>query len=81
MYLKYQEKSKENKALSLQIDELKSKCKFAQEELREIQENNSRIKDRSEKLDTVMKQNTQLNETIIKKVDEIEKLEYKINHL
>lgn len=81
MYMKYQEKSKENKVLSLQLDEYKSKCKMAQEELKEILENNSRIKDRSEKLDTVMKQNTQLNETIIKKVDEIEKLEYKINHL
>lgn len=69
MYMKHQEKSKENKALSLQLDEYRSKCKMAQEELREMQENNSRIKDRSEKLDTVMKQNTQLNEMIIKKVD------------
>lgn len=31
--------------------------------------NNLRFKDRSEKLDIVMKQNGQLNETIIKKVD------------
>lgn len=46
-----------------------------------MNENSQRVKERSEKLDTVMKLNNQLNDTIHKKVDENQKLSYKINNL
>lgn len=80
-FLKMQEKVKENKSLSLQLEERKVELMGLREELKEIEANNSRNRDRGEKMNLLMKENDRLNSQVIEKMGEIEKLQFKINSM
>jgi dynactin complex subunit len=79
--VKLNERVKENKQLALQLDEALRRVATLEEEIGEIEEENSRTKERGEKIDLLMKENNRLNSVLMDKVNDIEKLQFRINHL
>ena len=61
LFAKMQEKNKESKSLSLQLEEYRLRVNNLEEELLEQEENSERNKARSEKIDILMKENNRLN--------------------
>jgi chromosome segregation ATPase len=80
-FVKIQEKNKENKALNLQLEELRLRVVTLEEELQEQEEDTHRNKERGQKMDLLIKENNSLNGALQEKINEIEKLQIRINNL
>lgn len=79
--LRLQEKTKENKSQALQLEERTSRIAQLEQEVAEMEESSERSKERSEKMDRLMRENNRLNAALMEKVNDIEKLQYRLNSL
>jgi A-kinase anchor protein 9 len=79
--VRLQERTKENKSQALQLEERGSRIAQLEQELAEMEESSERSKERSEKMDRLMRENNRLNAALMEKVNDIEKLQYRLNNL
>lgn len=65
----------------MQVEQYRNRVSILQQEMREIEQNNNRVRERGEKMQILMKENNRLTGSLHEKVNQIEKLQIKLNNM